>query len=117
MAETKLEIIRGDSQEITVTFEDVDSLPLDLTDKTVFFTVKNINGIDSDDDTDAKITKEITVHSDPTAGITIISLTPAETDIEPGEYFYDLQIVYNGSVISTIKDIVTIIQDVTKRIT
>ena len=115
MAE-KLTIIRGDSAEIDVTFEDADGIAIDLTGKAVFFTVKTIDGIEKTDDSEAKISKKITVHTDPTAGKTQIALTSAETNLTPGDYLYDLQIVNGSDVISTTRDIVEIVQDVTKRI-
>lgn len=115
MAE-KLTIIRGDSAEIDVTFEDVDGTPINLTGKSVFFTVKEIDDIDGEDDSEAKISKKITVHTDPTAGETQIALSSEDTDLSPKDYLYDLQIVSGGDVISTTKDFLEIIQDVTKRI-
>lgn len=115
MAE-KLTIIRGDSAEIDVKFEDVDGLPINLTGKAVFFTVKEIDGINKTDDSEAKISKKISVHTNPTAGETQIVLASEDTDLTPKDYLYDLQIVSNGDVISTTKDYLEIIQDVTKRI-
>lgn len=115
MAE-KLTIIRGDSAEIDVKFEDADGVAIDLTGKAVFFTVKEIDSIDGDDDTNAKISKKITVHTDQTAGETKITLTSEETDLIPKDYFYDLQVVNGTDVISTTKDVLEILQDVTKRI-
>ncbi len=115
MAE-KLTIIRGDSAQIDVAFEDADGVAIDLTGKSVFFTVKNISDIDSANDDNAEIKKKITVHTDPTAGETKIALSPTDTAITPGEYIYDLQIVNGGEVISTNRDYLEIIQDVTKRV-
>lgn len=115
MAE-KLTIIRGDSAEIDVTFEDADGVAINLTGKSVFFTVKELDDIDGDDDSEAKISKKITSHSDPTAGKTQIALTAEDTDLTPKDYLYDLQIVSGSEVISTTKDFMEIIQDVTKRI-
>lgn len=115
MAE-KLTIIRGDSAEIDVIFEDADGEAIDLTDKAVFFTVKEIDDIDGEDDSEAKISIKITDHTDPTAGETRITLTPSDTNLTPKDYLYDLQIVSNGDVISTIKDFMEVTQDVTKRI-
>lgn len=112
-----LQIIRGDSQEITTTFEDENGVAINLTGKTVFFTVRDINCISSSDDTDAIITKKITVHSDPTHGITKITLTKDDTNQEIKSYFYDLQIVSGSDVISTDRGTLEIIQDITKDIT
>jgi hypothetical protein len=45
-----------------------------------------------DTDANAKIKKTITVHSDPTNGKTVISLTETDTDITPKSYYYDITI-------------------------
>lgn len=115
MADTeKLTIIRGDSENITVTFKDNDDVAVNLTGKTVFFTVKKLEDINEDDDASAIIKKEITTHSAPTSGETIIVLTTTDTDQAPGEYVYDLQIVSGTTVISTEMSYLSILQDVTK---
>jgi hypothetical protein len=113
----KLQIIRGDSADIDVVFEDSSGVAIDLTNKSVFFTVKDQGELNTDNDDNAKISKKITSHTDPTAGKTKITLTPTDTDLTPKDYVYDLQLV-NGenNVISTQRDYLDIIQDVTKRI-
>lgn len=88
-------LIRGDSYSIPVTFSGVD-----LTGSTVFFTIKPALTNDAGDTT-AVLTIEVTSHDDPTNGHTIIPLSNTDTEIEPGEYYYDLQIK-NGSTITSI---------------
>lgn len=85
---TDLSIYEGEDQVNTVTILAEDGNPLDITGYTFLFTVKNkLN--DSDDN--ALIYKEITSHSDPTNGVTEITLVPADTADKAGNYFYDYQ--------------------------
>jgi len=59
----------------------------DITDWTVYFTAKaNMN----DTDANAKISKAVTSHSDPIDGKTLITLEPADTDIDAGNYYFSI---------------------------
>jgi len=111
----KFKIIRGDTENIIVTFKDSDGVAINLTNKVVFFTVKEVDAIDEIYDTNAKISKKITVHSNPTAGETTIALTSEDTNLTPKDYLYDLQIVGNG-VVSTLSNLIEVVQDITKRV-
>lgn len=81
------------------TYNEPLSLGMDLTDATVYFTAKS--AYDNDvTDAAAVIKKDITVHSDPTAGITTLALSSDETSITPGEYLCDVQVkLVDGTVI------------------
>ncbi len=104
-----IEIIRGDTTSIDFT-----SNGIDLTGSTVFFTAKT--AIDNDvDDSTAAIAVEVTDHTDPTAGVTVIPLSSTDTNIEPGEYFYDIQIKNGDTVTSIEPRKLEIIADVTRR--
>jgi hypothetical protein len=59
----------------------------DLTGWIIYFTVKSKL---SDPDTSAIITKDITDHIDAPNGKTLIELTPEDTDIDAGSYYYDI---------------------------
>jgi hypothetical protein len=110
----KLTIIRGDDVTIPVTFTDSDGDPINLTGCTVFFTVKNEK---SDDDDDAVISKSVTSHTTPASGITQVVLTHTDTDIDPGSYYWDLQIKDSaGKIQSTQVAQFEVIQDITTRI-
>jgi len=65
-----------------------DDASLDITDYTIFFTVKSDP---KDEDDDALIKKDITTHSSPTEGKTLISLTTSDTNIDVGSYYYDIK--------------------------
>lgn len=107
-----LKIIRGDTSSINFTLEGVD-----LTGSTVFFTAKAV--IDDDvTDAAAAIAVEVTSHTDPTAGITVIPLTASDTNVTPGEYFYDIQVKKaDGTIVSIPKRKLEVFEDVTRRIT
>lgn len=64
----------------------IDGEVKDITLWTVYFTVKAKM---SDADADAKISYDVTSHSDPTNGKTIITLTSTDTDLV-GSYYYDI---------------------------
>lgn len=85
---TDLSIYEGEDQVNTVTILDSSSNPVDITGYTFLFTVKR--KLDDSDD-NAIIQKEITSHSDPTNGITEITLVPGDTADKAGNYFYDYQ--------------------------
>lgn len=83
-----LTIVRGDSLSLSLHFTQ-SGVDLDITGASVWFTMKT-----SVDDLDAAaiIQKKVTSHTDPTNGLTTISLTPAETILfTPGVYQFDIQ--------------------------
>lgn len=86
MAANKITFYRENTVTINLTFTDID-----LTGATVYFTVKTAADTNSTDTT-AVIKKDVTSHTDPTAGETQISLLPADTDVTPAKYFYDIKL-------------------------
>lgn len=108
-------IIRGDTTSIDFTLTD-GGTPVDLTGSTVFFTAKPALTNDVSDNT-AVISVEVTSHTDPTAGETSIPLTASDTDVTPGEYYYDIQIKdATTNIISIEPRLLEIVADVTRRI-
>lgn len=108
-----LTIIRGDTADIEVQISQ-DGTPVNITGYTVFFTAKkNL----SDADNSAAIKKDITSHSDPTNGKTIVSLAPADTaSLAVGKYHWDLQLKSGSGAISSVsKQMLEIVEDVTIR--
>lgn len=91
---TDLDIYEGEDKIWTVTINDSAGDPIDITGYTFLFTVKNKL---SDSDGNALIQKEITNHSDPTNGVTEITLVPADTNNQGGNFFYDYQWVDNSN--------------------
>ena len=113
MQQVNLEIKRGDSKSYTLTFKDDDGALIDITDWTIFFTAKETV---TDTDANAKISKDITSHTDPTNGETQIQLNSTDTNLTPGNYIYDIQIKKDTGEINTIVEgTLTITKDVTQR--
>jgi len=88
---SEITINRGNTFSGTVTVTNADGTAKDITGYTLFFTVKKNSNSDIVTDSDAIISKTVTSHSDPTGGITTISLTSTDTTINPGTYFYDIK--------------------------
>lgn len=115
--------IRGDSRTLVLTFTNADGTAFDLTGCSVFFTVKpktdpSITAeVAITDDSTALITSSVTSIPNPTLGIADITLTPTQTTIAPGDYYYDIQLVDSGgAVTSSIFDTITFLPDITRRI-
>lgn len=104
-------IIRGDDTSINFTVVGVD-----LTGATVYFTAKPTLSSDADD-SEAVIEVVVTDHTDPTNGVTVIPLSHSDTDIDPGIYYYDIQVLTaDNSVISIPARKLRVWGDVTRRI-
>jgi len=108
---SNLEIIRGDSEPFEITLADEDGAPIDLTGAIIYFTVKKRK---SDSDANASISKVITDHTSPENGESLISLTAEDTNIEPGTYFWDIQIDRDGDIDSVKYGILKVFSDVTR---
>lgn len=109
-----IQLIRGDDTTLTITFTDETGTAIDLTGKTVYFTVKKDSDLSKSDDTSAIIKKTITAHSDPILGKTVVTLSNTDTNQAIGFYWWDLQILSSGKKASSLKGQLEIIQDVTK---
>ena len=107
-----LNIVRGDTEDITVTMKDNDGNALDLTGATVWFTAKrHLN----DSDAQAIIQKQVTSHTNAVAGETVISLTSGDT-AKSGIYYYDIQVDFPGGAKRSTKVAkMEITEDVTKQ--
>lgn len=112
----KIQLIRGDDQRITLYFTDENDDVIDLTDCTVFFTVKRKK---SDTDANAILAKAIDDHVNPEEGRTEVQITASEAvNLEPGDYFWDAQIKFaDGGIRSVIADVLTVLPDITIRTT
>lgn len=109
-----LSIIRGTDNNIKVNFTE-NGEPVDITGITLLFTVKAKCDINSSDDEDALIQKNITEHTDPTQGETEIILDNTDTDIPAGNYLWDLRILDGDTITQTQRDELEIIEPITKR--
>ena len=108
-----ISIIRGTDTSIKVNFTE-NGTPVNITGYEVLFTVKEQDYIGKGDDK-ALITKDITVHSDPTQGETTIVLSNEDTDIPAGNYYWDLRLIKDGIITQTQRDMLEITQGITER--
>ena len=85
MQTQNLEIVKGFDQSYILTFTDSDGA-MDISEWSIFFTVKTQKTLV------VMISKTVTVHTDPTNGISTIALTHQETTIDRGTYKYTLTV-------------------------
>lgn len=111
-----IEIIRGDDVALNLHFKDSDGVDINITGYKVYFTVKRrLN----DSDTAALVKVDVTTHTTPVTGRTVIPLVNTTTDdLAEGTYYYDLQLKDpDGLISSTKRGVFNVIEDVTKRTT
>jgi len=104
-------LICGDDRSLVVTF------PMDITGYDIFFTVKDINGLTPDNDTDAIIAKDTSNGITIIGSVATIALSNTDTRVTPGQYVYDIQAVSPANKVSSTKQQdIEFVQDVTKDI-
>lgn len=109
----KLTIVKRDAVSFRLICKDSCGEAIDITGYTIYMTVKSLANISSGDSS-ATIQKIVTSHTDPTHGITHIALTSTDTNVDAGEYYYDVQMKSpTGAVSSCISGKFEIIQDIT----
>lgn len=108
-------IIRGDDQALDLTIKNADATAFDLTDCTVYFTVKKRF---HDTDLEAVIKKDVTIHSNPTGGLTTVELTAEDTTIDARKYLWDIQVKdASDKIFSVVSGDFIVKHDVTNRTT
>ncbi|TSA51966.1 MAG: hypothetical protein D4R45_07700 [Planctomycetaceae bacterium] len=110
-----IELHKGNPYSKSVEIKDSAGNALDLTGRTIFCSVKSLRD-DADTDAEAVITKEVTSHSDPTNGQSVITFTEDDTDIEPGLYIADIKVYGEGLNANTDPFYIEIIRPKTERI-
>ena len=111
---SNLTIYRGDSKTYNLTFTE-NGAALDITGYTIFFTVKTISDV-ATDDSEAVISKTVTSHTNPTGGITQVVLSSTDTNIDVDEYDYDFQFKTDADAITTFqKGRFNVLKDITRR--
>lgn len=96
MSQTNLSIIRKNTVPLTVTVLS-NGTALNITGYTFYFTAKAKYG-----DASSVISKTVTTLSDPTHGIMEIILTATDTAVNPGNYYYDIQMVSPAGAVTTL---------------
>lgn len=114
LGKTIANVIRGDTRTVNLTFLESDgSTPINLTGGTVYFTVNSSS--DPTSDTSVAFQKTATVFTSPTTGQHTFTLTHANTNIDPGTYWYDAQFVDSvGSYLSSYRGKFVIQSDITR---
>lgn len=93
-----IKVDRGASYTMAFEYQR-DGLARTLVDATVRFTVKPTEWDTDDDDSSATIVKNVTSHTDAAAGESEITLSPTDTYITPGDYFWDIRVEESGGEI------------------
>lgn len=91
IGKTIKDVIRGDTRRVQCVFKESDGTAINLAGGTVYFTVNSSE--DPSSDSSAVIQKTATSFTDPTNGTHTFTLTHSDTNITPGEYWYDCQFV------------------------
>ncbi|MBT9164035.1 MAG: hypothetical protein DDT23_00024 [candidate division WS2 bacterium] len=105
--ELPLKMVKGDSFRRKITFFDgTTRRVVDISNWTLFFTVKRPEYLDKDDSV-AEIRKTETIRAGQgTSGIWILEILPADTttvkDVQPGLYKYDVQYRRPDGTIKTV---------------
>ena len=104
---------RGDTVGFELEFKDQTGAPIDITGWKFFLTMKS--SLD-DADGSAVIAVDVTAHSDPTNGKTLIKAPDGAADSLDGDYYYDIQYKDTSGVIETVMSgIASFDKDVTQR--
>lgn len=113
MTTETLELVRGDYKAFNLAFSQ-GGTPINITGFSLFFTAKEDA---ADSDAEAVISKKVTSHTDPTAGLTVVELDADDTDVTPGSYLYDFQLVnVAGKPTTVLMGTLNIIADITREI-
>jgi len=92
--DNQINIIRGNTTTFNILFKDNNGAVMNITDYTVWFTVRaTVPATSVHTDVGAVIAvKQLPAAlTDPLIGKTTFTLTPTNTDIDPGIYVYDVQ--------------------------
>lgn len=88
MACSNIKFYKAKDVVLPITFTDEDGDAIDITGSTVYFTAKNI--LTEADPGDIQVIT--TAHTAPTLGQTVIYIADTDTDVDVGEYYYDIQL-------------------------
>ena len=99
---------RSDTRSYTLTFTR-DDVAIDITGATVYLTMKKLTN--DDDDKAGNIFKTQTTHSDPTNGITIVSLSIADTTVDPQTYQFAVKLIESDETTTTFTQTTVEIKD------
>ena len=108
----QITLTRGDSLVITHDVTFATGSVVDISGSTTYFTVSTTKDRTTDTNVALQKTGSLT---DPVNGECTFSLTPSDSDLSEGVYYFDIQISFSASDVRTSMDgTFTIIEDVTK---
>jgi hypothetical protein len=105
-----LQVIRGDTWNLSWKYENGDGTPVDLTGASIIFTMKRFH------EGDVIVTDSTAegVAVDLGEGLISLTLGPLITADLAGQYLYDLEITYpDGSVVTPLLDKISVLKDIT----
>jgi hypothetical protein len=107
-------VIRGDTRRVVCTFVEADNTtPINLSGGTLYFTVNTSS--DPSDDSGAAIQKTATSFTDAANGSHTFVLSHSDTNIAPGDYWYDVQFVDSfGNYLSSYRGQFSVQSDTTR---
>lgn len=108
-----LEAVRGDDFSLNFSMKNTNDEPVDITGWVFSMTIKDKT---SRDDEDAVFQKDVSVHTDPINGKSILTITHVESYELHGVYKYDVQIKTSTNLVKTLMyGTMKFIEDVTRR--
>lgn len=108
MANSRLQLVRGNSLIINFKNQDSSGNPISLNGATIYFTVKKTPGYDSTAD-DSTAQWQITSTGN-TGNTCSFTSTPVQTWVNPDTYYWDITIKYaDGSVVTPSQGTIEII--------
>jgi hypothetical protein len=117
MTTANIKFYKGATKVYPLTFTE-NSVAVDITNWIVFFTVKKYMNAE-DDDADIKHNIGLLQdyeHTNPTEGETKVSLGASDTNLTPGNYYYDITIKKDGGdIVPVVGGTLTVLQPVTTR--
>lgn len=107
----ELSIYKRDDVTINLVVKNSAGVAIDITGYKFWFTAK----VNKDDvDASALIQVSVTDHTNPTEGETSIQLSKINTNITPGNYYYDIQMKDNmNKILTLVSSTIEIKQDIT----
>lgn len=108
----KLEIIKGDDVLLTCSFTDENDAVVDISSADLTFTVREAP---TDENPLISVTVASGLHTDPVNGETQVQLSHTDTDVESGNYYWDIQLTYGSGTINSVKKgEIIVVDDITK---
>lgn len=113
MREIPLELIQGDTKSWKIQIRQ-NNIPVNISGWLIFFTAKTDYTV-SDDDASIAVTLTVPSNLDAQNGIVYLVLSSTDTNIDVGNYFYDIK-YQDTERITIVRGMLNIIPTITQRI-